>query len=173
MNKSRMTTQQLATCSLLLALMLVLSWVESMLPPLMGAVPGVKMGLSNGVLIFAVYMLNLPTAWVLMLLKVVLSALFLGGVSALLYALAGGVLSMLGMSLASRVKWVHPITVGVLGGVLHNVGQVGMAMLVLQTKNLAYYMALLMLFGVLFGALTGICATLVMKHLRHTNMWKK
>ena len=78
MSKQRITTKQLALCSVLLTLMLVLGWVESLFPPLMG-VPGIKLGLSNGVLIFAVYMLSLPTAWVLMLLKVVLSALFLGG----------------------------------------------------------------------------------------------
>ena len=67
MNKQRITTKQLALCSVLLTLMLVLGWVESLFPPLMG-VPGIKLGLSNGVLIFAVYMLSLPTAWVLMLL---------------------------------------------------------------------------------------------------------
>ena len=72
MNKQRITTKQLALCSVLLTLMLVLGWVESLFPPLLG-VPGIKLGLSNGVLIFAVYMLSLPTAWVLMLLKVVLS----------------------------------------------------------------------------------------------------
>lgn len=75
MNKQRITTKQLALCSVLLTLMLVLGWVESLFPPLLG-VPGIKLGLSNGVLIFAVYMLSLPTAWVLMLLKVVLSSLF-------------------------------------------------------------------------------------------------
>ena len=72
MNKQQITTKQLALCSVLLTLMLVLGWVESLFPPLLG-VPGIKLGLSNGVLIFAVYMLSLPTAWVLMLLKVVLS----------------------------------------------------------------------------------------------------
>ena len=110
MNKQRITTKQLALCSVLLTLMLVLSWVESLFPPLLG-VPGIKLGLSNGVLIFAVYMLSLPTAWVLMLLKVVLSSLFLGGVAALPYALAGGVLSLASMCLLSRMKWMHPVTV--------------------------------------------------------------
>ena len=88
MNKQQITTKQLALCSVLLTLMLVLGWVESLFPPLLG-VPGIKLGLSNGVLIFAVYMLSLPTAWVLMLLKVVLSSLFLGGVAALPYAQPG------------------------------------------------------------------------------------
>ena len=154
MNKQRITTKQLALCSVLLTLMLVLGWVESLFPPLMG-VPGIKLGLSNGVLIFAVYMLSLPTAWVLMLLKVVLSSLFLGGVAALPYALAGGVLSLASMCLLSRMKWMHPVTVSIVGGVMHNVGQIVMAMIILHTSQLAYYMAVLMLSGILFGALTG------------------
>ena len=154
MNKQQITTKQLALCSVLLTLMLVLGWVESLFPPLMG-VPGIKLGLSNGVLIFAVYMLSLPTAWVLMLLKVVLSSLFLGGVAALPYALAGGVLSLASMCLLSRMKWMHPVTVSIVGGVMHNVGQIVMAMIILHTSQLAYYMAVLMLSGILFGALTG------------------
>ena len=171
MNKQRITTKQLALCSVLLTLMLVLGWVESLFPPLMG-VPGIKLGLSNGVLIFAVYMLSLPTAWVLMLLKVVLSSLFLGGVAALPYALAGGVLSLASMCLLSRMKWMHPVTVSIVGGVMHNIGLIVMAMILLHTSQLAYYMAVLMLSGILFGALTGVSATLVMKHMKHIKQWK-
>ena len=144
MNKQRITTKQLALCSVLLTLMLVLSWVESLFPPLMG-VPGIKLGLSNGVLIFAVYMLSLPTAWVL---------------------------SLASMCLLSRMKWMHPVTVSIVGGVMHNVGQIVMAMIILHTSQLAYYMAVLMLSGILFGALTGVSATLVMKHMKHIK-WGK
>lgn len=171
MSKPRFSTRQMALCSMLLTLMLVLSWEESLFPPLMG-IPGIKLGLSNGVLIFAVYMLSLPTAWVLMLLKVLLSALFLGSVAALPYALAGGVLSLLFMSLLSRVRWIHPITVSIVGGIMHNAGQILMAMIVLHTMQLMYYMAVLMLSGILFGALTGISATLVMKHLKKSHLMK-
>ena len=156
MNKQQITTKQLALCSVLLTLMLVLGWVESLFPPLMG-VPGIKLGLSNGVLIFAVYMLSL---------------LFFGGVAALPYALAGGVLSLASMCLLSRMKWMHPVTVSIVGGVMHNVGQIVMAMIILHTSQLAYYMAVLMLSGILFGALTGVSATLVMKHMKHIK-WGK
>ena len=83
---------------LLTAMMLVLGFIESLLP-VATAVPGVKLGLSNGVLMFALYMLDAPTAFLLMLLKVVLSGLLFGGVSAMMYAMAGGVASMLVMIL--------------------------------------------------------------------------
>ena len=158
-------TQWVALCGLLVALMLVLGFVESLLPVAAG-VPGIKLGLSNGVLIFAVYMLNIPTAFVLMVLKVVLSGLLFGGVNAMMYAFAGGLLSMVFMALLSRVKGVHPVMVSMVGGVAHNVGQVALAMVVLSTPSLMYYMAVLMIAGLITGAVTGVAANLVMKHLQ-------
>ena len=165
MSKKRFNPKRVALCGLLLSMMLVLGWVEHMIP-LNASIPGIKLGLSNGVLIFAVYMLDIPTSFVLMVLKVVLSGLMFGGVSAMMYAMAGGLLSMILMSLLSKVKGIHTVTVSMVGGVAHNVGQVGLAMLMLRTPKLMYYMAILMLVGLACGALTGVCATSVMKHLR-------
>ena len=161
----REITLRTAYSGLLIAVMLVLGYVESLLPAV-GAVPGIKLGLSNSVLIFAVYMLDLPTAWMLMILKVLLSGLLFGGATTMLYASAGGVLSMLAMSILSRSKGVHPVTVSITGGVMHNVGQVAMAMLLLGARQLLYYMAVLVVVGMVCGALTGVCATSVMKHLK-------
>ena len=163
---NREMTRRTALSGLLIAMMLVLGSVESLIPAVSG-VPGIKLGLSNGVLIFAVYMLDLPTAWVLMVLKVTLSGLLFGGFNTIMYALAGGVLSMIAMSLLSRVKGMHPVTVSMAGGVSHNVGQVLVAIAVLGTQQLYYYMAVLVVVGAACGALTGICADSVMKHLKH------
>lgn len=162
---NREKTQRIALSGLLVALMLVLGYVESLLPVAAG-IPGIKLGLSNGILIFAVYMLGIPTAFVLMALKVVLSGLMFGGVSAMMYAFAGGLLSMIFMSLLSRVKGVHVVVVSMIGGLMHNVGQVGLAMVMLSTPKLLYYMAILMVVGLGCGALTGVCADSVMKHLK-------
>lgn len=162
---NREMTRRTALSGLLIAMMLVLGYVESLLPAV-GAVPGIKLGLSNSVLIFAVYMLDLPTAWMLMILKVLLSGLLFGGATTMLYASAGGVLSMLAMSILSRSKGVHPVTVSMTGGVMHNVGQVAMAMLLLGARQLLYYMAVLVVVGMVCGALTGVCAVSVMKHLK-------
>ncbi len=161
----REITLRTAYSGLLIAVMLVLGYVESLLPAV-GAVPGIKLGLSNSVLIFAVYMLDLPTAWMLMILKVLLSGLLFGGATTMLYASAGGALSMLAMSVLSRSKGVHPVTVSITGGVMHNVGQVAMAMLLLGARQLLYYMAVLIVVGMVCGALTGVCAFSVMKHLK-------
>ncbi|MBQ9264819.1 MAG: Gx transporter family protein [Clostridia bacterium] len=162
---NRERTRRVALSGLLIAMMLVLGYVESLIPAVSG-VPGIKLGLSNGVLIFAIYMLDIPTAWILMVLKVMLSGLLFGGFNTIMYALAGGVLSMLAMTVLSRIKGMHPVTVSMTGGVMHNVGQVGMAMLLLHTRQLMYYLAVLMLVGLACGALTGVCASSVMKHLK-------
>ena len=162
---NREKTRRIALCGLLIAMMLVLGFIESRIPINVG-IPGIKLGLSNGVLIFAVYMLDLPTAWMLMVLKVMLSGLLFGGFNTIMYALAGGVLSMIIMTFLSRLKAVHPVTVSMAGGVMHNVGQVALAMLVMHTEQLLYYMAVLIFAGLACGALTGVVATAVMKHLK-------
>lgn len=142
----RERTQWVALCGLLVALMLVLGFVESLMPVAAG-MPGIKLGLSNGVLIFAVYMLNLPTAFVLMVLKVLLSGLLFGGVNAMMYAFAGGLVSMVFMALlkprarGSSRDGEH----GGRRGPQRGPGGAGHG--VLSTPSLMYYMAVLMVAG--------------------------
>lgn len=162
----RLRTRRVALCGLLLALTLVLGYVESQIP-VAPTIPGVKLGLSNGVLIFAVYMLNIPTAFVLMALKVVLSGLMFSGFNAIPYGLAGGLLSLCVMAGLSRVKGLHPVVVSMAGGLMHNVGQVALAMVVLGTPSLMYYMAILMAVGLATGTVTGVAAANVMRHLKN------
>jgi len=156
---------RVALCGILTAIMLVLGFLESQLPA--GPIPGIKLGLSNCLLVCAVYLLGIPTAFLLMILKVTLSGFLFGGVSAMMYAFAGGVLSMLVMSVLSRIRGVHIIVVSMAGGMMHNVGQVTLAMLILRTPKLVFYMAVLMLVGMACGAVSGICADRV-KHIFET-----
>ena len=160
----RKKTRRITVSGLLVAVMLVLGYVEHQFPS--GSVPGIKLGLSNSVLIFAVYMLGIPNAFTLMALKVALSGFLFGGVSAMMYAFAGGLLSMIVMSVLSRVKGAHPVVVSMAGGVAHNAGQVALAMIVMETPKLMYYMVILMGVGMVCGLLTGVCADRVMKHLK-------
>ena len=164
MRKKRFTVQTIAQCGLLTAMMLVLGFIESLLPVAAG-VPGIKLGLSNGVLLFALYMMDAPTAFILMLLKVILSGLLFGGVSAMMYAMAGGICSMLGMILLKKLKF-NLITVSMVGAVLHNLGQVLLAMIILETDQLIYYMAVLLLVGLACGAVTGVAAKATIGHMK-------
>ena len=159
-NHSRI--QALALSALLMAVMLALGYVESLLPT---GVPGIKLGLSNSVLIFAIYTLGVPTAFLLMIGKVLLSGFLFSGVNAMLYAFAGGLLSMLVMSLLYRLKTFHIVTIAMAGAVMHNVGQVALAMLMLETDKLFYYMAVLMLVGLVTGFVTGNAARILLRRI--------
>lgn len=169
MNKrGRFNTKRVALCGLLLAMMLILGWIEKQIPT---PHPAMKLGLSNSVLIFAVYMLDIPTAFVLMFFKVFLSNVMFGslGVSFAM-GLAGGAVSLTAMVLLSRMKGMHPVTVSIVGGVMHHVGQIIMAQLVVNTPGLMVSLPFLMLMGLFFGAVTGVCADRVMKYMKRMKL---
>ncbi|MBR6569968.1 MAG: Gx transporter family protein [Clostridia bacterium] len=171
MNAAQKQARRVALCGMLLALMLVLGFVESQLPVAAG-IPGIKLGLSNGVLIFAVYMLNIPTAYLLMGLKVLLSGLLFGSPSAMMYAFAGGVLSLTVMALLSRLRGVSPVVISMIGGLCHNVGQVALAMVILHTPKLVYYMAVLMVVGMITGLATGLAANGIIRRFQKEKQTK-
>lgn len=159
--------RRIALSGLLTSLMLVFGLIERQFP-LPIAVPGVKLGLANSVLLYSLYMLGIRQSVVLMLLKALLSWLIYMNLSAMLYSLAGGVLSLIAMILVMRIKGVSVIGVSALGAVFFNVGQILAAMLVLNTPQLLLtYLPVLMISGVVTGVLTGMVAQTVMKHLKH------
>ncbi|HHU02518.1 MAG: Gx transporter family protein [Christensenellales bacterium] len=153
-------TKRLAIGAMFLSIMLVIGYIEYQIPT---GVPGIKLGLSNSVLLLSLYWLGIPFSLGLMLSKVLLSGFLFGNPNAMIYSLAGGTLSMLGMIVAIYLlKEVSCIGAGVIGAVLHNVGQVTVAMWQLQTTKLIYYMAILMLVGVVTGLVTGnVCKQLI------------
>lgn len=136
--------------------MLVLGWLETLIPFDL-AVPGIKIGLGNSVLVFAVFLLGAPATWILMGLKVLLFGLLFGGVNAMIYSLTGGIVSVAGMLLLHRFNGPGPVAVSMVGGALHNAGQVGMAMAITQTE-LFVYLAVLLAVGLGVGLLTGLCS---------------
>lgn len=158
--------RRVALCGVLTALMLILGYVEQLLP-LSAALPGVKLGLSNAVLLFALYTLDMPTALMLMVLKVLLTSALFAGFGAAPYAFAGGLMSLCVMALLRRMKGISPVTVSMAGGAMHSAAQVLLAMVITRTPGLVGYMGLTMLLGLVCGLLTGIAAALTLRHLRH------
>ena len=161
-----METIKIARMGLLVALSMILSYVESLIPAFV-AVPGVKVGLANIVVIFALYTLGPIEALTVSLLRVILSSFLFGSVLSLLYSLSGALLSLGGMILMKKVKIFSTTAVSVTGGVLHNVGQILVACLVLETDVLLYYLPVLILSGTITGAVIGIIASLVIKRLEN------
>jgi len=152
-----MNTKKLTTVGLSVALALILSYVESLLPPLM-AVPGVKVGLPNIVILFLLYRWGWKEAGAVSLIRLLLSAALFTGFAAFFYGLAGAVLSLLGSSLLKRSDRFSPLGVSVAGGVLHNLGQIALAALILDSGYIFAYLPVLLLSGTLAGALVGLLA---------------
>jgi heptaprenyl diphosphate synthase len=152
-----MKTNKLTTLGLCTALALILSYVESLLPPLV-AIPGVKVGLPNIVLLFLLYRYGWQEAGAVSLLRLVLSAALFTGFAAFFYGLAGAALSLLGSALLQRTGRFSPLGVSVAGGVLHNLGQIALAALVLDSGYLFAYLPVLLFSGTVAGALVGLLA---------------
>ena len=147
-------TKKLTTYSLLIALAMALSWLEAMVP-LSVAIPGIKLGLPNLVVIFALYRLGAKEAWTISLIRVLLVSFTFGNAYAFWYSFAGAVLSMLLMLPLKKSGRFSTVGVSVTGGVSHNVAQIGVAMVVLENMALLSYLPVLMISGVAAGCAIG------------------
>lgn len=157
--------KDVAFLGLCVSLALGLAYVEVLMPPLLAAVPGVKMGLPNIILIFLLYRRGLASAAMVSLLRMVLVTLLFGNTMAFLYSLAGGVLSMAIMALLKRLDFLSTTGVSVAGGVTHNVGQILMAMWLMNTAELGYYLIVLAVTGTIAGLLIGLCAAQLIRRI--------
>lgn len=156
-------TKRLVLLSMLTAVAMILSYVESLLPSV--GIPGVKMGLANIAVIFALFRFGWKEAAALSLVRVVLVSLLFGSVGTMLYSLAGAVLSLAVMALLRRIDRFSTVGISVAGGVAHNAGQILMAMLILQTKQLLGYLPVLAVAGIAGGVLTGLAAALLIRRI--------
>lgn len=156
-------TKRLVLLAMLTAVAMILSYVESLLPSV--GIPGVKMGLANIAVIFALLRFGWKEAAALSLVRVVLVSLLFGSVGAMLYSLAGAVLSLAVMVLLRRIDRFSTVGISVAGGVAHNAGQILMAMLILQTKQLLGYLPVLAVSGIAGGVLTGLAAALLIRRI--------
>ena len=155
--------KRLVLLAMLTAVAMILSYVESLLPSV--GIPGVKMGLANIAVRFALFRFGWKEAAALSLVRVVLVSLLFGSVGAMLYSLAGAVLSLAVMALLRRIDRFSTVGISVAGGVAHNAGQILMAMLILQTKQLLGYLPVLAVSGIAGGVLTGLAAARLIRRL--------
>ena len=156
-------TKRLVLLAMLTAVAMILSYVESLLPSV--GIPGVKIGLANIAVIFALFRFGWKEAAALSLVRVVLVSLLFGSVGAMLYSLAGAVLSLAVMALLRRIDRFSTVGISVAGGVAHNAGQILMAILILQTKQLLGYLPVLAVSGIAGGVLTGLAAALLIRRI--------
>lgn len=144
-------------------LALVLSYVESLIPPLYAAAPGVKIGLPNIIIIFILYKLSVYDALLISLLRVVLVTLLFGNVVVFFYSLAGAVLSLAVMVILKKSDFLSIVGVSIAGAVSHNLGQTIVAIILLRTKEIGYYMIPLFISGIVAGICVGIFGAILLK----------
>lgn len=147
------------------ALALIFSYVESLIPINFG-IPGVKLGLTNLITIVALYKMGTKEAFILSVTRVVLSGFLFGNLFAILYSMSGAVLSLIVMSLFKKSDKFSVYGVSMAGGVFHNVGQLVMAMLVVESVSIGGYLPVLLIAGLLTGLLIGIVSNEMLRRLR-------
>lgn len=161
----RPTTKKITVLGLCTAVALILAYVESMLPPLFHAVPGIKIGLPNIIIVFVLYRFGLREAVIVSLIRMLAVSFMFGNMMALVYSLAGAFLSMLVMAVLKKLNFLSVVGVSVAGGVFHNVGQILMAMWLLGTAELGYYLIVLTVTGTVSGIFVGLCGASIVKRI--------
>lgn len=165
----REKTKRLAFLGLATALAMVFSYIEAILPPIWSAVPGIKVGLANIIIIFLLYRMSFKEAAVVSFIRILLTALLFGNVMTMAYSVAGAVLSLATMALLKKWDVFSMTGVSIAGGVTHNLGQILVAMFVLQTREIAYYMIILAITGTVAGVFIGLGGAMLLKY---TKKWK-
>ncbi|MBE5887376.1 MAG: Gx transporter family protein [Lachnospiraceae bacterium] len=146
-----------AYLGVMLALALICSYVEVLIPIPIG-IPGIKLGLANIVIVFALYSMGIKEALVLSIMRVTISGFMFGNVIAIAYSLAGGLLSLLVMYLLKKTDKLSCISISIAGGIFHNIGQMIIATILVDNYYVLYYVPVLMIAGFITGACIGVVA---------------
>ena len=156
-------TQMLVLTSLIFAAALVLAVVEDMLPPLPIAVPGVKFGLSNIAVMYALFFLGKKQAYTIGILKSLFVFVTRGGIASLL-SLSGGLLSITVMIILMTVfrERITYLIISIFGAVFHNVGQFIVISVIYTGMNMWAYFPILLISGLAAGIVTSTLLRFIM-----------
>ena len=156
-----MKTKKVVFLGFALGIALILSYIETLIPFGFG-IPGIKLGLANLIVLIILYMDMPKEAIMVSTARIILMGILFGSLSSMIYAFAGGMLSFLGMFLLRRFNGFSPIGVSCFGGIIHNVGQLMVASLIIRTNIFAFYIPYLLLSGLVTGLLIGVIGNTVL-----------
>ena len=162
--------QKTAYLGVFLAVAMICSYIETLIPFHFG-IPGVKLGLTNIVVILMLYLIGEKEALLVSLLRIVLTGLLFGNIFSIVYSLAGGILSFLVMVLLRRTNRLGCVSVSTAGGISHNIGQILAALLMIHDFHIMFYIPVLLVAGLITGLLICILAQELI--LRLTGRLKK
>ncbi len=163
-------TKKIALLGLFTCLALILSFLETLLPPITAYAPAIKIGLPNVIIIFLLFKFDLKSAAAVSFIRIVLTALLFGSFLSFSYSLAGAVLSLAVMYILKRLDLFSLPVLSVAGALSHNIAQVSVAAIMMGTKEILYYLPVLCLSALISGVLVGLTATLLIKTLKNVKM---
>ena len=169
--KNRENLEKMMLVILIGALAIVLGIIESMIPIKL-PIPGMKLGLANIMIVIGLYYLDVKDMFFVIMLKTFLTTLLLGTFSMFAYGFVGALLSYICMVSAFKVLKEKISWISMIGGVMHNIGQIIVAMILIKTKAIAYYMMFLLPIGLLTGVVIGLVAKLVMSRLNEFQLFR-
>lgn len=145
--------------AMLLALAVIMGYLEALIP-IAPAIPGIKLGLANFVIVLVMYLFSIREAAVISALRIILVGFLLSNMSMILYSLAGAVLSLTMMALIKRNPHFSLYGVSMAGGVMHNVGQLLVAGALMGFQAILWYVPFLLGAGLLAGLLIGFLVSI-------------
>lgn len=163
--------KKIASLSLLIALALIFSYVEAIIPYNPG-IPGVKLGVANIVTIIALYTYGNKDAFIVNIVRVFIAGLLFNGIFGACYAMAGAMVSLIGMIILKKTKLFSVVGVSMAGSVLHNLGQLLVAAFLISDLKIFFYFPVLMFSGIIAGIAVGIASTVVLARLNKTVLVK-
>lgn len=159
-------TKRLALLGILTALSMVLSYIELLLPPIWSAVPGIKMGLANIISVILLYGFSFKDAMAVSVIRVSLVSLLFGNAMVFIYSIAGAILSLCVMAVLKRIDILSAVGVSIAGAVSHNLGQIIVAIIILQTREIGYYMIILSFTGTVAGIIVGLISSVALRYFK-------
>ena len=170
-NNEKKTTdvKMIAACALFTAIAMIFSYIESFLP-IPFPVPGFRLGFANIAILAVLYLYGIKEAFIVNIIRIVLSSILFGNINSFFFSIAGGMISLAVMVLMKKTDKLSVIAVSAIGGIVHNIVQVIIAVWVLGSLAIAYLIPLFIIIGVVTGIVCGIVAGIFLKHVKKTEL---
>lgn len=156
----------ITTIAVMITLAMVFSYVDSIVSLPFG-IPGIKLGIANIAIIYALYKLGIKEAIIISGLRLILSSILFGTILTFVYSLAGAILSLTLMIILKKFSNLAIITVSIVGAVMHNIAQITMAIILMDTSEIIYYLPVLIITGTVSGIGVGILASVVLNYTKN------
>ena len=156
------TVRSVALCGVMTSLAIAFGYIEHLIPLPIG-IYGIKLGIANLVVVTMLYAIGTRSAFTINLIRIILCAMLFGSFTSFWYSLIGGLLSFSAMVIAKRTSRLSPMGVSICGAFFHNVGQIAVAVILLEEFKIAFYLPVLLIIGAITGAIIGVVAIPIIK----------